>query len=106
MFQISILHNLVHLLFGVVGIVLSRARDTARAFLIGGGIVYLVLFFYGALTSQHSSANFVPLDPNDDILHLVLGGSMLGLGLAPERPREGSVETLAGFLAAAAIFVA
>jgi len=104
-FQISILHNLVHVLFGVVGIALSRARDTARAFLIGGGIVYIVLFLYGELTSQHSSANFVPLDANDDILHLVLGGSMLGLGLVPDRPREGAVETLAGFLAAFAFFV-
>src|SRR2546430_17071416 len=46
-FQTSILHNLVHLLFGVAGIVLSRTRETARAFLIGGGLVYLVIFVYG-----------------------------------------------------------
>ena len=30
---------------------------------------------------------------------------MLGLGLVPDRPREGAVETLAGFLAAFAFFV-
>ena len=104
-FQVSVLHNLVHLLFGIAGIVLARRHETARAFLIGAGIVYLVLFLYGTFTSQRSSANFVPLDRNDDILHLALGGGMLALGLLPARRREGATETLAGFLAAAAIFV-
>lgn len=104
-FQVSILHNLVHLLFGVAGIVLSRTRETSRAFLIGGGIVYLVLFLYGQFTSQRSGANFVPLDHNDDILHVTLGGSMLAIGLIADRRWEGSTETLGGFLAAIAIFV-
>ena len=104
-FQVSILHNLVHILFGIAGIALARTRQTARAFLLGGGAVYVVLFLYGQFTSQNSSANFVPLDRNDDILHLALGGSMLALGLIPDRRREGSTETLGGFLAALAIFV-
>src|SRR5687768_4150218 len=37
-FQVSILHNIVHLLFGVAGIALGRTRDGARAFLLGGGL--------------------------------------------------------------------
>src|SRR4051794_4477404 len=43
-FQVSVLHNVVHLLLGVVGLVMSRTRSGARSFLIGGGIVYLVLW--------------------------------------------------------------
>ena len=105
-FQVSVLHNLVHLLFGIGGIVLSRTRETSRSFLLGAGAIYIVLFLYGLFTSQHSGANFVPLDHADDILHLVLGLGMLAVGLIPDRPRVGSTETLAGFLAAAAIFVA
>jgi hypothetical protein len=105
-FQISILHNLVHLIFGVAGILLARTRATARAFLVGGGAIYIVLFLYGLFTSQRSGANFVPLDHDDDVLHLALGAGMLVLGLVPDRPREGTTETLAGFLAAIAIFVA
>jgi hypothetical protein len=105
-FQISVLHNLVHLLFGIAGIVLSRTRATARAYLVGGGAIYIVLFLYGLFTSQGSAANFVPLDHHDDILHLSLGAAMLVFGLVPERPREGTTETLAGFLASVAIFVA
>jgi hypothetical protein len=104
-FQTSILHNLVHLLFGVAGIVLSRARESARAFLVGGGLVYLVIFVYGLLTSDNSGANFIPLNGADDVLHAALGGSMVVLGLLPDEVGSEATETLAGFLAAAAIFV-
>src|SRR5437763_2501510 len=59
-FQVSVLHNLVHLLFGIAGIALARTRDSARAFLLAGGTIYIVLFLYGQFTSQRSGANFVP----------------------------------------------
>lgn len=104
-FQVSVLHNLVHLLFGVAGVALSRTRSTARAFLVGGGSIYVVLFLYGLLTSQQSGANFVPLNRADDILHVALGGAMLLFGVIPDELRPGATETLGGFLAAAAIFV-
>src|SRR3712207_9271761 len=35
-FQVSILHNIVHLLFGAAGLVMARRADTARTYLIGG----------------------------------------------------------------------
>src|SRR3954462_12481898 len=60
-FNVSVLHNLVHLAFGVAGIALARTFNGARSFLIGGGIVYLVLFIYGLLIDHDSAANFVPL---------------------------------------------
>jgi hypothetical protein len=81
-FQVSILHNIVHLLFGVAGILLARSFSGARNYLIIGGAIYLVLFLYGLLVGQESTANFVPVNMADDILHLVLGIAMIGLGLA------------------------
>ena len=104
-FQVSVLLNLVHLLSGGAALVLARTRIGARAFLVGGGAIYLVLVLYGQFTSQGSGANFVPLDRNDDILHLVLGLAMLGAGLLPESMPAGTTDTLAGFLASTAIFV-
>ncbi|WP_367138094.1 DUF4383 domain-containing protein [Saccharothrix sp. HUAS TT1] len=81
-FHVSVLHNLVHLLFGAVGLAMARAASSARAFLVGGGAVYLVLWLYGLLVDEASAANFVPLNAADDWLHLGLGLGMVALGLA------------------------
>jgi Domain of unknown function (DUF4383) len=84
-FQVSILHNIVHLLFGVLGLVMARSAAGARTYLVFGGAVYLVLFLYGLLISADSPANFVPVNTADDILHLLLGIGMIVLGLALTR---------------------
>jgi hypothetical protein len=86
-FQVSILHNIVHLLFGVAGIALARTISGARNYLVVGGVIYLVLFLYGLLVGQESALNFVPVNLADDILHLFLGIAMVGLGLALTRRR-------------------
>ena len=84
-FQVSILHNIVHLLFGVAGLALARTVNGARNYLVGGGVIYLVLFVYGLIVGQRSAANFVPVNPADDILHLLLGIGMMALDLALTR---------------------
>ncbi|WP_449062783.1 DUF4383 domain-containing protein [Planomonospora algeriensis] len=89
-FEVSILHNLVHLLFGVAGLALSRTWSGARNFLVGGGAVYLLLWLYGLLIPHDSSANFVPLNTADNWLHFFLGLGMIGLGVALSRRRATS----------------
>jgi hypothetical protein len=80
-FQVSVLHNVVHLLFGAAGIALSRRADTAFTYLVGGGVIYLVLWVYGLVVDKGDQANFVPLNKADDWLHLLLGLGMVALGL-------------------------
>lgn len=80
-FQVSVLHNVVHLLFGIVGLALARSFSGARAYLIGGGVVYAVLWVYGLVVDDMSSANFVPMNTADDWLHLALAGGMILLGV-------------------------
>ena len=84
-FNVSILHNIVHLLFGVAGVVMARTFNGARSFLIGGGIVYLVLFLYGLVINHDSAANFVPVNAADNWLHLALAIGMIGLGVLLSR---------------------
>jgi hypothetical protein len=88
-FQVSILHNIVHLLFGVAGVMLARSFDGARGFLIGGGAIYLVLWIYGLVIDKESGANFVPLNSADDWLHFVLGVGMVALGVILGKQRPG-----------------
>jgi hypothetical protein len=84
-FQVSVLHNVVHLLFGVAGLVLARTVSGARTYLIGGGAVYLVLWLYGLVIDHDSAANFVPVNGADNWLHLFLGLGMIALGLLTTR---------------------
>ncbi|MFD0368154.1 DUF4383 domain-containing protein [Streptomyces sp. NPDC059071] len=87
-FQVSVLHNIVHLLFGVAGIAMSRTAPTARSFLVGGGLIYLALWLYGLLIDLADDANFVPVNEPDNWLHFGLGLAMLLLGLLLARPRR------------------
>lgn len=79
-FEVSILHNIVHLAFGVAGILMARAFNPARTYLIGGGVIYLVLWLYGLVIDHDSQANFVPVNNADNWLHFVLGVGMIALG--------------------------
>src|SRR4051794_9143352 len=60
-FEVSVLHNIVHLLFGIAGLALARRARTAGTYLVGGGLVYAVLWIYGLVVDHDSDANFVPL---------------------------------------------
>ena len=64
-----------------LGLAVTASWSGARAFLVGGGAVYLVLWLYGLLIDQDSNANFVPLDDADNWLHLALGLGMVALGI-------------------------
>ncbi|MFK4483565.1 MULTISPECIES: DUF4383 domain-containing protein [unclassified Curtobacterium] len=81
-FQVSVLHNVVHLLFGVVGVLAAGYATGSRMYLVLGGVVYFVLWVYGLFTAGHSfGANFVPLNWADNWLHLVLAVGMVALGV-------------------------
>lgn len=81
LFQVSVLHNVVHLLFGVVGLLSLRSRGLAKGYLVIGGIVYAVLWIYGLVVPMESMGNFVPLNTADNWLHFVLAVAMVTTGI-------------------------
>jgi predicted Na+-dependent transporter len=87
-FMVSVLHNLVHLAFGIVGFAMAGRPGGAKAYLIGGGLVYLALWIYGLVIDLDSQANFVPLNEADNWLHLGLAIGMVLLGLLPSGARS------------------
>jgi hypothetical protein len=88
-FQTSILHSIVHLLFGIAGLALARTWDGARTFLIGGGAIYLVLWVLGLI----GGANWIPTNTADDWLHFALGAGMVGAGFLLSRERAATTAT-------------
>jgi Domain of unknown function (DUF4383) len=80
-FQVSILHNIVHLVFGVVGLSLAKTLDGARNFLVGGGVVYLALWVLGIV----GAGGWIPSNTADNWLHFALGAGMIGLGFVAGR---------------------
>jgi hypothetical protein len=81
LFQVSILHNIVHLAIGIIGLVAAATWEGARLYLVGGGAIYLALAIYGWIVERTSDANFVPMNNADNVLHVVLGAGMIVLGV-------------------------
>jgi uncharacterized membrane protein YiaA len=91
-FQVSVFHNLVHLAFGVAGLAMARSTRLANLYLVGGGIIYLVLWLYGLIVDKTSDANFIPVNSADSWLHFVLGAGMVAAGLfLASRQRQDSI---------------
>ncbi len=80
LFRVSVLHNLVHLAFGV-GLIAAARRSWSATYLIGGGVLYLGVVLYGVLIDLTSDANFLPLNDADNVLHVGLSAAMIILGL-------------------------
>lgn len=95
-FQVSVLHNVVHLLYGIAGLALSRSAGTARMYLLIGGILYAVLWIYGLVIDKESMANFVPLNTADDWLHFALALTMVGLSFLPRHAEPTAAEAARG----------
>ncbi len=92
-FAVSILHNVMHLAFGVAGLILARTAALARAYLLWGGAVYAALWLYGLAIDHHGPSNVVPVNAADNWLHLGLAITMIGSGvllgrmaIQPEQP--------------------
>ncbi len=80
-FQVSVLHNLVHLAFGVAGVAVAARAKASRAYLIWGGVVYFVVWLYGLFAVGNDQLNFLPVNDADNWLHLVLAIGMVLLGV-------------------------
>jgi hypothetical protein len=83
LFEVSVLHNLVHALFGIAGLALASTVSGARNYLIGGGAIYVALWLLGLI----GGADWIPSNSADNWLHLVLGVGLIAAGVVLTRER-------------------
>ncbi len=83
LFPVNLVHNGVHLGFGIWGLLASRNFEGARNYGIIGGVMYLVLAVLGYVAPN--GFGLVPLGSNDIWLHALLGAGLLAAGATAQR---------------------
>jgi len=77
-FPINLLHNVVHILFGVWGLVAMRSSAGAILYCKVGGVIYIVLAICGFVIP--TTFGFIPIGGYDIGLHALLGVVLAGVG--------------------------
>jgi len=85
LFPVNVLHNLVHLTFGVWGLLAARTHSASRAYCQISGVIYLVLVVVGFILPD--GLGLIPLGGNDPILHIILGVPLALAGFTAGRGR-------------------
>ena len=76
-------HNLVHLASGAVGLLLVASYRGARAYALGLGVVYLLVTLLGFIAGDGEEIlNLIPVNTEDNFLHLLIGIAGIAAGLA------------------------
>jgi hypothetical protein len=83
LFPVNALHNCVHILIGVWGLVASRTPAGALTFARIAGAIYVVLAALGLLVP--TAFGLIPIGGNDVWLHGLLGLALLGTALSYAR---------------------
>jgi hypothetical protein len=76
-------HNVVHIVTGVLGLAVAGSYGGSRAYALGLGAIYLVVALLGFLAGNGDEIfNLIPVNTEDNVLHLLIGIAGVGAGLA------------------------
>ena len=92
-------HNVVHIATGALGLLaLIAGAYAARTYALGLGLVYIAVAIWGfAIGDGESILSIVPVNTEDNVLHLVIGIAGIGAGVAtPEAPAPTTTATAPG----------
>ena len=78
LFPVNLLHNLVHLAFGIWGILASRSWGAAKNYCRISGVLYLGLVVLGFIIPE--TFGLMPIGGNDIWLHALLGAALAYFG--------------------------
>jgi hypothetical protein len=76
-------HNLVHIASGSIGLLVAGSYSGSRLYALGFGGIYLVVTLLGFLAGDGDEIfNLIPVNTEDNFLHLLIGIAGVGAGLA------------------------
>jgi hypothetical protein len=76
-------HNVVHIATGVLGLAVAGSYDGSRVYAVAFGVIYLVVALAGFIAGNGSEIlSLIPVNTEDNFLHLLIGIAGLGAGLA------------------------
>lgn len=71
-FPVNVLHSLVHLAFGIWGVIAYRDWDKAKTYAKSVAVIYGLFAVMGLIPGLNTTFGLVPLHDNDVWLHLLL----------------------------------
>jgi len=93
LFPVNVLHNVVHLAFGVWGLVGYRTLSAARFYARSVAVIYGVLTVMGLIPLLNTTFGLIPLYGHDVWLHALLALVAAYFGWAPVRAEEAPLVT-------------
>ena len=81
-------HNVVHILLGVLALAAASSPYGARTYCLGIGLVYILLAIWGWIDEDGILIGLIPVNDEDNVLHLVLGLTGIAAGAASPRPED------------------
>ncbi|WP_255371840.1 DUF4383 domain-containing protein [Cellulosimicrobium sp. CUA-896] len=94
-FAINPLHNVVHLLVGLLGVLLWSRSASARTYGWILAIGYGATFVYGLIVVNNEDANILNINGADNVLHAVSAAAGLAIALWPARREQPATGTTA-----------
>lgn len=82
LFPVNVLHNLVHLAFGIWGVVVWRSFGASRIYARSVAIIYAVLAVMGLIPLARTTFGLIPVYGNDIWLHAVIALAAAYFGYA------------------------
>lgn len=72
LFPVNLLHNVVHILFGLWGLLAYRTLAGARGYFRAVAVIYALLTVMGLVPALNTTFGLIPIYGNDVWLHAVL----------------------------------
>ena len=93
LFHVNVIHTSVHVLFGLMGIAMSRTWGAARTYCRIVAVSYAVLAVMGLIPRVNTVFGYIPIEGHDVWLHALIALAAAYFGFASPEPVRTDVTT-------------